>query len=160
MQRRQFFERTKSLALGGLASLFISSSGCAPRTKETTPIPVSSYIPYAPIDHSATLPDLVIDDIERLDYENRLIRVGIGNLSIIDSPPFQVKIKAEYASGLYEKTYKVEALRGAYYKFIDLPIPKAIDKGNIHIEIDPNNKIKETNENNNKRYKYFNWIRK
>ena len=101
--RREFLKRTKGIILGGLASLLISSSGCTPKAKETKPIPITSYIPYAPIDHSATLPDLVIDDIERLDYENRLIRVGIGNLSIIDSPPFQVKIKAEYETYQFQK---------------------------------------------------------
>ena len=165
--RRDFLKTARDLTIGGLATIIISSSGCKLSAKETRALPDWHY--GIPIDDSARFPDLcTLEGLNCVDLDDGIIRIGIGNASPIDSPSFEVKIKAEYGKGMlsaqgapsktYEKTYKVKGLPGAHHKYVDFQVPKeAILEGAIYLEIDPYGKIKETRRDNNKDEKGFHY---
>ena len=155
--RRDFLKNTRDLTIGGLAAIIISSSGCTPRAKETKPIPLPSHL----IDTSSRFPDLYVDDMDCINPTDGTVRINLGNLSVVDSPSFEVKLKAVYKeedNEIYTKTYKVKAIPGGHYKFLDVQIPKEIlyktdeGEGALICEIDPNNKVKEASKGNNKIY--------
>jgi len=157
MERKRFLQTTRDLAIGGLAAIIFSSSGCKTRAKETKPIPLP---PFA-IDNSSTRPDLYVDDMDCINRSDGTVRIHVGNLSVIDSPSFEMKIKAVYKeedNEIYAKTYKVKAIPGGHYKFLDIQIPKDIltkasgPDGEVICEIDPDNKVKEIKESNNDIY--------